>query len=163
MPGKKRTEAMDRARQAAEQLKPMAEQMKPLAQEAGEATRRQLFRTRVWAAPQVERAGKAFEDTVAPKVSAMLSSAAERIDPTKPRRGRWRKPAGIAAALTAAAGAAAAVFRNRIKIAITSPDDDFGASGTTGSGAAGASATDAGTSAEADTVVSESEHEAHVN
>jgi len=151
---------MDRARKAAEQLKPMAEQMKPLAETTRKAARRQIFRTRAWAAPQVERTGKVLEDTVAPKVSAMLSSAAERIDPTKPERGRWRKPVGIGAALAAAASAAAAVFRNRLKIAAARTSDDFGgASGDTG--AAGASATDSETDAETDTVATETEHRAH--
>jgi hypothetical protein len=115
MSGKKRTEAWDRAHKAAGQIKPMAAQMKPLAKSTGHAARRQLFRTRAWAAPRVERTGKVLQDTVAPKVSAVLSSAADRIDPAKPKRGRWRLPVGIATAVTAAASAAAAVLRNRSK------------------------------------------------
>lgn len=115
MSGKKRTKAWDRTRKAADQIKPMAAQMKPLAEKTRQVARHQWFRTRAWAGPQVERTGKVLEDTVAPRVSAMLSSAAERIDPTKPKRGRWRLPAGIAAALTAAAGAAAGALRNRSK------------------------------------------------
>lgn len=115
MSGKKRTEAWDRAQKATERIKPVAEQMKPLAKSTGQAARRQLFRTRAWAAPRVERTGKVLEDTVAPKVSSMLSSAAERIDPAKPKRGRWRLPVGIATAVTAAASAAAAVLRKRSK------------------------------------------------
>lgn len=115
MSGKKRTEAWDRAQQATERIKPVAAQMKPLAKSTGQAARRQLFRTRAWAAPRVERTGKVLEDTVAPKVSSMLSSAAERIDPAKPKRGRWRLPVGIATAVTAAASAAAAVLRKRSK------------------------------------------------
>jgi len=116
MSGKKRTEALDRAAQkAADQIKPVAAQVKPLAKSTGQAARRQLFRTRAWAAPRVERSGKVLQDTVAPKVSSMLSSAADRIDPAKPKRGRWRLPVGIATAVTAAASAAAAVLRNRSK------------------------------------------------
>jgi hypothetical protein len=112
MSGKKRTEAWDRTRKATDQ---MAEQMKPLAKSTGEAARRQWFRTRAWAAPRVEHTGKVLQDKVAPKVSDMLSSAAERIDPAKPKRGRWRLPVGIAAAVAAAASGAAAVIRNRSK------------------------------------------------
>ncbi len=115
MSGKKRTEAWDRTLKAADQLKPVASQVKPLAKTTGEAARRQLFRTRAWAAPQVERTGKALQDNVAPKVSAMLSTAAERIDPVKPRGGRWRLPVGIAAVLAAAASGAAAILRSRGK------------------------------------------------
>lgn len=115
MSGKKRTEAWDRTRKAADQIKPMAAQMKPLAKSTGQAARRQLFRARVWAAPRVERTGKVLQDTVAPKVSSALSSAADRIDPAKPKRGRWRLPVGVATAVTAAASAAAAVLRKRSK------------------------------------------------
>lgn len=115
MSGNKTTEAWDRTLKAADQLKPAAAQVKPLAKSTGEAARRQLFRTRAWAAPQVERTGKAIQETVAPKVSSMLTTAAERIDPGKPRSGRWRLPVGIAAIAAAAASGAAAIFHSRTK------------------------------------------------
>ncbi len=157
MSSKKRTEALDRARKAADQLKPMAAQVKPMAKNTGQAARRQLIRTRRWAAPRVERGGKVLEDTIAPKVSAMLSSAAERIDPAKPQRRQWRKPVGIAAAVTAAASAAAAVFRNRMKTATGSPAGDVGA---TAAGSAGGAADTAKTGTTADTEIGG--HQAHV-
>jgi hypothetical protein len=103
--------AFDHARQAADQVK-------PISSGAQAAAGRGLHRARAFAAPQVERAGQALEDSVAPKVSAMLSSAAQRLDPVKPQRRRWRKLAGISL-LTAAAGAVAAIVRNRAK-----PDRD---------------------------------------
>jgi len=110
MSPKNRSETIkDGARQAAAQLKPAAERAVPLAKTTGEAARRGILRTRAWAAPQVERSGQALQDTVAPKVSAMLSSAAKRIDPAQPRYRRWQKPVGLAT-LTAAAGAVAAFF-----------------------------------------------------
>jgi hypothetical protein len=144
MSGKKRTQAWDRTRdrtrKAADQIKPMAAQMKPLAKSTGQAARRQWFRTRAWAAPQVERTGKVLQESVAPKVSEMLSSAAERIDPAKPKRGRWRLPVGIAAAIAAAASGAAAFLRNRSKTETASSDDETGmtsASGTDEIGDAG--------------------------
>jgi len=115
MSPKKRTDAIrDSARQAAARLKPAAARAKPLARNTGAAARRQLLRTRAWAAPQVERSSKVLQEKVAPKVSAALSSAAKRLDPAKPRHRRWRKPAGMAT-LTAAGGAAAAFLRNRMK------------------------------------------------
>jgi len=74
--------------------------------------------TRGRAAPQVERAGQVLQDSVAPKVSALLSSAARRLEPAKPPGRRWRKLAGIAM-LAAAAGAVAAIIRNRRKPEVT--------------------------------------------
>lgn len=111
----KRTDAIrDAARQAAGRLKPAAARARPLARSTGAAARRQLLRTRAWAAPQVERSSKVLQDTVAPKVSAVLSSAARKLDPAQPRQRRWRKPAGLAT-MTAAGGAAAAFIRNKMK------------------------------------------------
>ncbi len=104
----------DGARQAAAQLKPAAERAKPLARKTGRAARRQLLRTRAWAAPRVEHSSQVLQDTVAPKVSAVVSEAARRLDPAQPRRRGWRKPIGLAS-LTAAGGAVAAFIRNRMK------------------------------------------------
>jgi hypothetical protein len=103
--------ASDRIRQAAGQLKPLASSTRA-------AARRCMHRTRAWAAPHVERAGKALENSVAPKVSARLSQPARRLEPPTPRRRRWRKLAGISL-LTAAAGAVAAAVRNRAKPGLT--------------------------------------------
>ena len=125
MSPKNRSDAIkDGARQAAAQLKPAAERARPLAKNTGEAARRGFLRTRAWAAPQVERSGQVLQDTVAPKVSAMLSSAAKRIDPAQPRYRRWQKPLGFAT-LTAAGGAVAAFLRSKRKAgpAMTSADD----------------------------------------
>jgi hypothetical protein len=111
---KETSQARDRARQAAAQLKPVAAQVRPLASSAGATAKRGARRTRTWAAPQVERAGQVLEHSVAPKVSALLSSAARRLDPGKPRHARWRTPAGLAT-VTATACAAAAYIRHRGK------------------------------------------------
>ncbi len=105
------TGALHRARQVAAQAKPLASSTRA-------AAGRGIHRTRAWAAPQVERTGKTLQDSVAPKISAMLSSAAHRLEPAKPKRRRWRKLAGISM-LTAAAGAVAAVLRNRTKADLT--------------------------------------------
>ena len=104
------------ATQVAAQVKPVATQVaaqvKPVARSAGEATKRGLHRSRAWAAPQLERSGQVLEETVAPKVSAMLSAAAQRIEPPKPKRQRWRTVVGLSL-LAAAAAAAAAALRRR--------------------------------------------------
>src|SRR5260221_8494456 len=113
MARKSRNDAIrDSARRGAAQLKPAAERARPLAKNTSEAARRQILRTRAWAAPQVERSGHVLQDTVAPKVSAMLSSAAKRIDPAQPRFRRWKKPVGVAT-LTAAGGAIASFLGKR--------------------------------------------------
>jgi len=58
------------------------------------------------------------QDSVAPKVSALLSSAAQRLEPAKPPRRRWRKLAGISM-LAAAATVVAALARSRRKPDVT--------------------------------------------
>jgi len=110
--------AWDRARQAAARVKPAAARVKPLARNTGAAARRRAHRTRAWAAPTVERTGQVLQDGVAPKVSAALSSAAQRLEPAKPPRRRWRKLAGISM-LAAAASAVAALARSRKKPDVT--------------------------------------------
>jgi hypothetical protein len=117
-PGTKASTPRDRAREAAAQVKPVAAQLKPLARSTGAGARRRVHNTRAWAAPQVEHAGQVLQDSVAPKVSALLSAAARRLEPAKPRRGRWRKLAGVSM-LAAAAGVVAAVVRNRRKPEVT--------------------------------------------
>ncbi len=121
--GKAVSNALDRSRQAAAPVKPAAAQVRPLASSAVAAARRGVHRTRAWAAPQVDRTGQALQDSVAPKVSALLSSAARRLEPAKPKRRPWRKLA-VSSGLTAAASAAAAVVLNRRKPeAATSADE----------------------------------------
>jgi hypothetical protein len=105
--------ALDRVQRAAAQVKPYVGS-------ARAAAGRGMHKARAVAAPRLERAGQAVEDSVAPKVSAVLSSAAQRLEPVKPRRRRWRKLAGISL-LTAAASAAAAIVRNRAKPDLTAP------------------------------------------
>jgi hypothetical protein len=107
--------ALGRVRQAAAHVKPYASGAQVVAG-------RGVHRARAVAAPQVERAGQVLEDTVAPKAAAMLSSAARRLEPVKPRHRRWRKLAGVSL-LTAVASAVAAYFRNRAKPDLTDPAD----------------------------------------
>ena len=114
-------EALDRVRQAAAHLQPAAAKAKPLAGSTGAAAKRGVHRTRAWAAPRVEHTGQVLEDSVAPKVSSLMSSIAQLLEPDKPpRRRRWRTPIAIAA-VTAAAGAAAAILYSRRKLGSTTP------------------------------------------
>jgi hypothetical protein len=134
--------AWRRARQAAARLQPAADQAMPLAKNAGTAAKRQADKTRAWAAPQVERAGRVVQDSVAPKVSSLLSAAARRLEPDKPRRSRWRKVAGVSAA-AAAAGALAAAVR-RVKASAWAARHDRADAGGDPSAAQTAPATEAG-------------------
>jgi hypothetical protein len=138
--------ARDRARKTAAQVKPAAAQVRPLAQSTQAAARRGVRRTRAWAAPQVERTGQVLQDSVAPKVSALLSSAAQRLDPAKPPRRRWRKVAGIAT-LTAVGSAIAAAVRNSRKLHVSTPAADVTA--TTGTSDEQRTSADANADAEA--------------
>ena len=99
--------ALHRARQAGAQVKPFATSTRA-------AAGRGVHRARDWAAPQIDRTAKAVQDKLTPQVSAMLSSAAQRIEPATPPRRRWRKLAGVSI-LAAAASAIAALVRNRAK------------------------------------------------
>ena len=123
------------AAQVAAQVKPVAAQVaaqvKPVAKTAGEATRRSLHRSRAWAAPQIEHSGQVLEETVAPKVSAMLSAAAQRIEPPKPPRQRWRTVLGLSLlAAAASATAAAAALRRRTKQDLWAPTAETGPDNT---------------------------------
>jgi len=89
-----------------------AARLRPLASSTGTAAEQAVHKTRAWLAPQAEHAGRAVQQTIAPKVSAALSSAARRIDPKTPSRRRWSKRAGLAG-LGAAAAGIATVIRNR--------------------------------------------------
>ena len=108
----------DRARRAAARVKRVAAPVKPLARSTGAAARRGVHRTRAWAAPMVGRTGRVLQDNVAAKVSAMLSSAAQRSEPAKPPRRRWRKLA-VLSMLTTAAIAIGVLARSRKKPDVT--------------------------------------------
>src|SRR5260370_41240793 len=103
--------ARDRALQA-------AARMKPLAGGTRAAAKRGVHSTRAWAAPQVERTGQVLQHSVAPKVAALLSSAAERLEPAKPQRKRWPRLAAISV-LTGAANEAADLARKRRQTGVT--------------------------------------------
>lgn len=102
-----------RARRAAGQAGPMAAS-------ARTAARTGIRHTRVWAAPRLDRTGYALEDQVAPRMAAMLSAAAQRIDPAPVRRRRWPV---LAAGLIAATGlSATAAYLLKRRAAANAPE-----------------------------------------
>jgi|SRR5690242_17829827 len=109
------TQLVQRARQMAEAAKPVAAQVKPLASDARQAAGRGVYRARVWAAPQVERTGRVFQDTVAPKVADALQASAQKLDPGQPPHRSWRKGAAVVSILLAAAATAVAAMARKRK------------------------------------------------
>ena len=124
------TSTWRRARRAAARLQPAADQGTPLARKAGARAKRQADRTRSWAAPHVERAGQAVQDSIAPKVSSLLSATARRLEPAWRRRPRRLKLV-VASAATAAVSAAAAAVRSHMKAGATTVPDQAEAGVTT--------------------------------
>ncbi len=74
---------------------------------------------RTWTAVYLERSGLAINDSIAPRISEMLTAAARRVDVERPpvdvtaARRRWPKVLATTAMLTAAGAAAAVVLRRR--------------------------------------------------
>ena len=121
--------AQERAREAVARVKPAAAQVKPLARSTQDAAQRGLIRTRIWAAPRIEHTGQVLQDSVAPRVADMLSSAAQRIEPEKPRSRNWWTLSGIAILVAAAAAAAAAALRKRSSARRTIPEAEADTTG----------------------------------
>jgi hypothetical protein len=118
--------ALRRPSQVAARVKPTAAAVKTLAGGAGTAARQRVRKTRAWAAPQVDRTGQVLQDTIAPKVSAVLSAAARRLEPSKPEHRPWRKLAVSSVLTTAASAVAAVVLNRRTKGAATADEADTG-------------------------------------
>ena len=104
--------AQERARQAAQYLRARQlvaqAQLAPLAANARVAAQQGMLGARAWTAPRLESIGQALQEHMAPQVAAALSSAARRIEPSRPRRRRW--PAFVAGAIVFAGGSATAVI-----------------------------------------------------
>jgi hypothetical protein len=88
-----------------------------VAKRTGETAAHRVRGARRWAAPRIEQAAHAVQDTVAPKVSAALEATAQRIEPPPAQagKGRVRRALSIGgvAVLTALAGAIMALARRR--------------------------------------------------
>ena len=103
-----------RAMQARQQVSRVAAQAAPLATSAKTTAVTGVLRARTWAAPRLESSGQALEARVAPKVSAMMSSAAKRVDPAPSKPRRWPL---LIAGLAALGAAAAAILSRRASAA----------------------------------------------
>jgi ferric-dicitrate binding protein FerR (iron transport regulator) len=92
-----------------------ADQVRPVASTAREVAAHRIEDARVWAAPKLDRAAHSVEEQLAPKVSALLSQAAEKIDPAPSvrRRGRWSTIALLAGFAACAVGIV--LYRNNAR------------------------------------------------
>jgi hypothetical protein len=106
-----REQARKQAMQARQQARRAASQAAPYAATAKVTARRGVHSMRAWAAPRLEQSGQALQERVAPRMSAMLSSAARRIEP--PRRASRRWPFLVAGLVTLGAAAGAAIWKMR--------------------------------------------------
>jgi hypothetical protein len=109
-----------RARRIAMQAAKLADQGKPATRRAAMMARHGAGDAAVWAKPRVGRvrawmavrAAKSsisVQESVAPRISAVLAATARRLDPPKPQSRRWPKVFAGAALLAAGAAAATAI------------------------------------------------------
>ena len=114
-----------RARKIATQASKLADQAGPMTKNAARNARHRagtaadwakprVGRVRAWMAVRAARGSVSVQETVAPRLSAMLAATARRLDPPKPRSRRFPKVlAGTALLAAGAAAAAAMAIRNR--------------------------------------------------
>ena len=84
---KARAEAEVALARLQEVAREQAERLGPYANQARDQATQRLFQARGWTAPRLETAAQRVEDTVAPRVADLLTTAAQRVDPHPPRRG----------------------------------------------------------------------------
>jgi hypothetical protein len=114
-----------RARKIATQASNLADRARPMTRSAALTARRRADIAAGWARPRVHsargwmavkaaRGSVSMQETVGPRVAAMLAMAARRLEPPK-RRTRMMPPmlAGMALLVAAAAAVAAVSIRNR--------------------------------------------------
>ncbi len=63
--------------------------MAPMADHAKVVANRRVEDARYWAAPRLENAAHRVEDQLAPKVSYVLTTAADRVNPARPKSRSW--------------------------------------------------------------------------
>jgi hypothetical protein len=114
-----------RARKIAMQASKLAEQAGPMSKKAALTARRgaggaadwarpRVGRARAWMAVRAARGSIAMQETIGPRVSAMLAATARKLDPPRTRSRRWPKLlAGTALLAAGAAAAAAMAMRGR--------------------------------------------------
>ena len=106
---------------ARRQARRAAGQARPMAASARTAARKGVHHARVWAAPRLERTGHTLEVQVAPRMAAMLSAAAQRIEPAPVRR-RRRWPVLAAGLITAAGLSATAAYLLKRRATANAPE-----------------------------------------
>jgi hypothetical protein len=114
-----------RATKIAMQASKLADQARPITKNAAMSAKRQAGSAAEWAGPKVvtirtwmavraARGSVSVEESIAPKLAAMLEATARRLDPPKPRSRRMPKIlAGAALFAAGCAAAAALAMRNR--------------------------------------------------
>jgi hypothetical protein len=121
-----------RARKIAAQASDLADQARPMttivttrtrraAADAAEWAKPRVDMARVWMALRMVRGSKAVQKDVAPKVSAMMVSAARKLEPPKRRSRRIPKAVAGTALLGASAAAAGAVAMRSKRTTATMP------------------------------------------
>ncbi|MGV9773257.1 hypothetical protein [Streptosporangium sp. NPDC003464] len=80
--------AADRVGPMATHARDTAAHARDAATNARVAANEKVYLARGWAAPRLDAAAHSFEEQLAPKVSALLSQAATKIDPTPAARSR---------------------------------------------------------------------------
>jgi hypothetical protein len=86
-----------------------AERMGPSAQRARDMAGDRMVGARMWTAPQLDRVAGYVENELGPRISAMLSSTARRIEPTRPSH-RLRNTVLIILGTCGAIGLAGAMY-----------------------------------------------------
>ncbi len=121
--GKGRAKARAGAARAAtrRQARRAVAQARPVTSSARTAARKGIVHARIWAAPRLEHTGHTLEDQVAPRMAAMLSAAARRIEPAPARR-RRRWPVLAAGLVTAAGLSATAAYLLKRRAAANAPE-----------------------------------------
>jgi len=135
-----------RAMKIAMQASKLADQARPITKNAAMSAKRQAGSAAEWAGPKVvtirtwmavraARGSVSVQESMAPKVAAMLEATARRLDPPKPRSRRMPKILAGAALLAAGCAAAAAMaMRNREALMQPPPAPPRPTSARTGTG-----------------------------
>jgi hypothetical protein len=109
-----------RARKIAMQASRLADRAAPMTKSATKTAKRRaggaatwakphVGRARAWMAVRAARSSVSMQETVAPRVSAMLAVAARKLDPPRQQSRRWPKVMAGTALLAAAAAAVTAM------------------------------------------------------
>jgi len=65
------------------------QRISPMADQAKTVANRRVEEARYWVAPRLEEAAHRVEDQLAPAVSSMLATAADRVSPAHTKSRRW--------------------------------------------------------------------------